>query len=74
MQKLREATLSSKGQITIPKTIRDILNVKCGESISFYVDGNEVLLTSSTNINVNLKNKKLKTIIKGEKSWKEMKL
>ena len=67
MQKLREATLSSKGQVTIPKAIRDLLNVKNGENIAFYVDGNEVMLTSAANLEINLKNKKLKTLIKKEK-------
>ena len=66
MQKLKEATLSSKGQVTIPKLIRDILNVDIGESVAFYIDGNEVLLTSSANLDVKLKNKDNKTIIKKE--------
>ena len=74
MQKIREATLSSKGQVTIPKIIRDMLHVKNGESIAFYVDGGEIFLTSSVNLNVSLNNKKLKTVIKGEnEQWKVLK-
>ena len=68
MQKIKEAILSSKGQITVPKAIREILHIDNGDSIAFYVDGNEVMLTSSNNLNIIMKNKDLKTIVKkGEK-------
>ena len=67
MQKIKEATLSSKGQVTIPKLIRDILKVNIGESVAFYIAGNEVVLTSSANLDVKLKNEDNKTIIKKEK-------
>ena len=68
VQKIKEAVLSSKGQITVPKVIREILHIDNGDSIAFYVDGNEVMLTSSNNLNISMKNKDLKTIVKkGEK-------
>ena len=63
MQKIKEAILSSKCQITVPKAIRDILQVKSGDSLAFYVEDGHVVLTNLNNINVELKDKKSKTII-----------
>ena len=41
-----ESTLTSKGQATIPKTIREHLGVKAGDRIKFFLhpDGSVVLL------------------------------
>jgi len=64
MQKIKEVILSSKCQITVPKTIRDILQVESGDSLAFYVEDGQVVLTNLNNINVKLKNKKSKTVIK----------
>ncbi len=66
MQKIKEAILSSKCQITVPKAIRDILQVKSGDGLAFYVEDGHVVLTNLNNINVKLKDKKLKTIIRKE--------
>ncbi len=68
MYKLKEAVLSSKCQITIPKAIRDILNINSGESVAFYVEGNNVVLTSVKNLNISLKDKRNKTTEKKEKN------
>ena len=66
MQKIKEAILSSKCQITVPKAIRDILQVKSGDSLAFYVEDGHVVLTNLNNINVKLIDKKSKTIIRKE--------
>lgn len=66
MHKLKEAVLSSKCQITIPKAIRDILNVNSGESVAFYVEDNDVILTSVKNLSIEFKDKKCKMSIKRE--------
>ena len=70
MQQIKEAILSSKGQITVPKAIREILHVKNGESLVFYIENDEVKLTGTKNIDVKLKNNKQVTVIKGGK-WNE---
>ncbi len=38
------STLSSKGQVTIPKEIRDQLGAQAGDTIVYEVDGNTVIL------------------------------
>lgn len=37
---LANAKLTSKGQITIPKKVRTILNIEEGDSLLFYLDEN----------------------------------
>ena len=41
------AVISSKGQITVPKEIRQILGVNNGEKITFIVIGNEVRIVNA---------------------------
>jgi len=38
------ATLSSKGQVTIPRQIREILNIKQGDAVDFVVEQGSVTL------------------------------
>ena len=56
---LDTAKLTSKGQITIPKQIRDLLNLEQGNSVVFYVDENK---------NVKIANKMDCTVIPDEGS------
>ena len=35
-----QATITSKGQLTIPKAIRERLNLHAGDRVEFYVDEN----------------------------------
>ncbi|MFO7534340.1 MAG: AbrB/MazE/SpoVT family DNA-binding domain-containing protein [Kiritimatiellia bacterium] len=43
------ATITSKGQITIPKTVRDSLRLQAGDIVSFTIQGeNEAVLTPVT--------------------------
>lgn len=64
MQKIKEVILSSKCQITVPKSIRDILQVDSGDSLAFYIEDNEVKITSLSNLEIKLKNSKKKTVIR----------
>ena len=41
------ATISSKGQLTIPKEIRKVLGVENGEKVTFVVVGDEVKLVNA---------------------------
>lgn len=42
------ASLTSKGQVTIPKAIRELLNVKTGDRLEFVVEGDQVVLKPGT--------------------------
>ncbi len=44
---LDTAKLTSKGQITIPKQIRDLLKLEQGDSVVFYVDENKNIKMSN---------------------------
>ena len=67
MQKIKEAVLSSKGQITVPKAIREILHVENGDSLVFYIEDDEVKITSTSNLDIKLKNEKRKAFLRKEK-------
>lgn len=41
------AKVMAKGQITIPKDVREILGVSSGDRVSFVVEGNSVRLVNS---------------------------
>jgi antitoxin PrlF len=42
------ASLTSKGQVTIPKVIRELLQVKTGDRVDFVVEGDQVVLRPGT--------------------------
>ena len=44
---IANATLTSKGQITIPKRVREKLGVTTGDQISFVIIGDEIRITKS---------------------------
>jgi AbrB family looped-hinge helix DNA binding protein len=46
--KPEEAKLTSKGQITIPKTIRTALGLKAGEKVVFIRENREVIMIPKT--------------------------
>ena len=56
---LDTAKLTSKGQITIPKQIRDLLKLKQGDSVVFYVNENK---------NIKIANKKDCTVLPDDDS------
>ena len=39
------ATVTSKGQVTIPKEVRDFLHIRSNDKIDFVLDGERVILT-----------------------------
>lgn len=38
------AKVTSKGQVTVPKAVRDALGIKQGDEIMFHVEGNRAVL------------------------------
>ncbi len=67
MQLIKVATLSEKGQVTIPIKIRKLIGVENGQSVAFYLDGKDVVLMNINNLNIEIKNPNKITIIKGER-------
>lgn len=62
--RIKDAKISQKGQITVPKEVRDKLCVKPGDRIIFYFDENEEIKISSTdNTKVVLKDQERKVTI-----------
>lgn len=41
---MSKSTLSSKGQVTIPKRVREVLNITAGDEIYYEVTGSTVTL------------------------------
>ena len=39
------ARVTSKGQLTVPKAVRDALGIKEGDEITFRIEGNRAVLT-----------------------------
>ena len=46
---MRDATLTSKGQVTIPAEVRRRLGLQPGDHIGFVIDGDEVRLVRKEN-------------------------
>lgn len=46
-QYVEQAKVMSKGQITIPQEIRELLGLNVGDRVSFIVNGNQVILANS---------------------------
>ncbi|CEM63417.1 AbrB/MazE/SpoVT family DNA-binding domain-containing protein [Treponema phagedenis] len=53
------AKVMSKGQVTIPKRIRDLLNLENGDYVTFIVDEGRIqIVTSKTFIEDNIQSRK----------------
>ena len=44
---VNDAKVMSKGQVTIPKNVREALGVDVGDRVTFIVDGNEIRMMNS---------------------------
>jgi len=49
---MRAATISSKGQIAIPKEVRDTLHIETGDRFTIEVSGNNIVLKPAITITV----------------------
>jgi AbrB family looped-hinge helix DNA binding protein len=43
------ARVTSKGQLTVPKAVRDALGIETGDEVVFRVDGNRAVLAKTAN-------------------------
>lgn len=50
--KFEVSKVSSKGQITIPQAIREFLSIEMGDSVSYIVNGNEVILKKAEPLDI----------------------
>lgn len=65
--RFKDAKLSQKGQITVPKEVREKLGVDAGDRIVFFFDENdEIMITNTDNAEIKTRNKKLVGSIKKE--------
>lgn len=44
---VNDAKVMSKGQVTIPKNVRQALGVETGDRVTFIVDGNDIRVVNS---------------------------
>jgi AbrB family looped-hinge helix DNA binding protein len=42
------ASLTSRGQVTVPKVIRELLKVKTGDRLDFVIEGDRIVLHHET--------------------------
>ena len=61
---LSNAKLTSKGQITIPKIVRDKLKLKEGDIVIFHLEGKDVKMTNRKDCKIKTDNNKQQAIIK----------
>jgi AbrB family looped-hinge helix DNA binding protein len=54
------AKVMSKGQVTIPKDVRDVLGVSSGDRVTFIVEGNSVRIVNSAAYAMQMLQKEMK--------------
>lgn len=64
MEEIGISSISEKGQVTIPKEIRDVLELKTGDKVVFVERNNEIVVHKGS------ANAKLSTILENQKPWK----
>lgn len=45
---INDAKVMSKGQVTIPKNVREALGITTGDRVTFIVDGSDIRIMNST--------------------------
>lgn len=69
---MENAKVMTKGQVTLPKEIRNVLGVNSGDGVSFIYDGNNVLLINSAVYAMKYLQENLKSTKNGFKNEKEL--
>ncbi len=54
--KLETVTVSDKGQIAIPKRVRENLSIKKGDKLIMLIKGNRILIEKSSSVAGNMEN------------------
>ncbi|MCL4518365.1 MAG: AbrB/MazE/SpoVT family DNA-binding domain-containing protein [Thaumarchaeota archaeon] len=67
MSEVGVSSVSEKGQVTIPKEIRDALQLKAGDKVVFVERDDEIVVHKA-------KAKRLSEVLEGHKPWKESSL
>lgn len=65
LEEIGISSISEKGQVTIPKEIRDVLELKTGDKVVFVERNNEIVVHKDS-----ANTKKLSTILENQKPWK----
>lgn len=60
--------VSSKGQVTIPKPVREVLGVQLGGEVEFLVEGNVVTIRRSTSLNGRSRGQRMVEALRGTKT------
>ena len=61
---LANAKLTSKGQITIPKIVRDTMGLKDGDLVIFYLDGDSVKMSNRIDCKIRVNQNKQQIVVK----------
>lgn len=61
---LANAKLTSKGQITIPKIVRDTMGLKDGDLVIFYLDGDSVKMSNRIDCKIKVNQNKQQIVVK----------
>ena len=67
MSEVGISSVSEKGQVTIPKEIRDALQLKAGDKVVFLERDDEIVVHKAKTL-------KLSEILESQKPWKESSL
>lgn len=62
MSEVGVSSVSSKGQVTVPKEIREALGLKAGDKVVFISKGDQVLIAKA-------RLKRLSQTLEGQKPW-----
>lgn len=61
---LANAKLTSKGQITIPKIVRDKMELEEGDMVIFHLEGNDVKMTNRKDCKIKIDENKQQAVVK----------
>ncbi len=66
---LANAKLTSKGQITIPKIVRDKMELEEGDMVIFHLEGKDVKMTNRKDCKIKIDENKQQAVVKRGKKY-----